>query len=83
VNRQQVKAVIERVAREVIEVGGPSFAQEQIVLRKVADEMRVRGRLDDEQFILTCWNELFRDGVLSWGYNMENPSRPWFHFSHA
>lgn len=83
VNEDQVRDTILDVARNVIETGGANFAQEQIVLRQVAQKLNVRGDLEAEQFILTCWNNLFRDGTLSWGFNIDNPSRPWFHFSHA
>lgn len=81
-DRQKVIQLISGIAKDVIEIG-PGFAQEQIVLRKVADALGVRGDLKAEQFILTCWNEMFLDRTLSWGYNIENPSRPWFHFTNA
>jgi hypothetical protein len=29
--------------------------------------------------LLTAWQNLFRNGQLSWGYDVENPSAPFFH----
>jgi hypothetical protein len=82
-SREDTKKWILEVAKEIIEKNGSSFAQEQIVLRIVADRLKMKGDQDREQFLLTCWNELFRDGTLSWGFNIDNPSRPWFHFTHV
>ena len=35
--------------------------------------------LDIQQAILTCWHDLFREGALSWGYDLDNPDPPFFH----
>ena len=35
--------------------------------------------LDIQQAILTCWHDLFREGTLSWGYDLDNPDPPFFH----
>lgn len=32
-----------------------------------------------QEAILTCWYDLFRDGLLSWGYNLSNTGQPFFH----
>ncbi len=32
-----------------------------------------------QQAILTYWYDLFRNGILSWGYNLSNPDPPFFH----
>jgi len=32
-----------------------------------------------EEAILTCWHDLFRNGILSWGYNLSNPDPPFCH----
>ncbi len=34
-----------------------------------------------ETEILTQWHELFRTGYLAWGYNLDNPSAPFFHIT--
>ena len=41
--------------------------------------MYTRIDLDLQQAILTCWHDLFRDGALSWGYDLDNPDPPFFH----
>jgi len=33
----------------------------------------------EEQALLTAWYDLFRDGQLSWGYNLNNPDPPFCH----
>jgi len=35
--------------------------------------------LDLQQAILTCWHDLFREGLLSWGYVLDNTDAPFFH----
>ena len=34
-----------------------------------------------EQLILTCWYDLFRTGVLSWGLNFNNPGMGYVHLT--
>jgi hypothetical protein len=34
-----------------------------------------------EQAILTCWYDLFRNGILSWGYNLSNTDPPFCHLT--
>jgi hypothetical protein len=34
-----------------------------------------------EEALLTQWNELFRTGLLAWGYNLSNPNAPFFHLT--
>jgi hypothetical protein len=57
---------------------GPGYAQESVVLREALEQLRLR-ELADQQRLLTCWHDLFRDGQLSWGYDVDNPSPPFFH----
>jgi hypothetical protein len=33
----------------------------------------------EEQVVLGCWHELFREDRLAWGYNLDNPGDPFFH----
>ena len=62
---------------------GPGLAQQRPVLDKVASgfggSMFTRLDLDIQQAILTCWHDLFREGTLSWGYDLDNPDSPFFH----
>jgi hypothetical protein len=78
----EIEQVIRDVARECYEKG-PGYAQEWVVLREVAS--RVGDRLpgtdvERAQTVLTHWHDLFRRGELSWGYDLDSPNSPWFHF---
>ncbi len=75
--------------RQLLEVAkqyarlGPGYSQQRPVLDEVASanggNMKVRLDLGLQQAILTCWQELFREGQLSWGYDLDNPDPPFFH----
>ncbi len=79
----------ERLKEKVLEAArscamrGPGYAQQRPVLDEVAGEfgggMYTRLDLDVQQAILTCWHDLFREGTLSWGYDLDNPDPPFFH----
>ncbi len=79
----------ERLKEKVLEAArscamrGPGYAQQRPVLDEVAGEfgggMYTRLDLDVQQAILTCWHDLFREGTLSWGYDLDNPDSPFFH----
>ncbi len=58
---------------------GAGWAQESVVLREVAKATGARASLADQQAILSAWHELFREGKLCWGYDLDNPNRPFFH----
>jgi hypothetical protein len=51
------------------------------VLREVARRLNCREGLEVEQAILTLWNDLFRSGQLSHGYNLSNPGFPFCHLT--
>jgi hypothetical protein len=59
---------------------GPGMAQESILLRRVAGQLGALQDIKREQWILTGWHKLFQDGKLAWGYNIDNPGPPFFHF---
>lgn len=62
---------------------GAGYSQQRPVLEAVATDaggnMWTRLDLDVQQAILTCWHDLFREGTLSWGYDLNNPDPPFFH----
>lgn len=66
------------IAEEALQLG-PGYAQEGFVLAEAAKKLGVRQNLSAEQDILTEWQNLFREGNLAWGYNLDNPSAPFFH----
>lgn len=59
---------------------GPAMAQEPIVLREAENELHARRNVPLQQQILNCWHALFQSGKLIWGYDIDNPSHPFFHF---
>jgi hypothetical protein len=58
---------------------GPGWAQERPLLQEVSQKLPNGSDLRTQQSILTCWHDLFREGKLSWGYNLDNPNAPFFH----
>jgi hypothetical protein len=68
------------IAREYIEQG-PGYSQETVVLREAAQRLGVGDDIKQQQQLLTAWNDLFREGVLAWGYDVDNPSAPFFHLA--
>jgi len=57
---------------------GPGYAQESVVLRKFRQSLHPTS-LSEQQQILEAWQKLFADGVLSWGYDLDNPTSPFYH----
>jgi len=76
--KQEVLAAAKNCALQ-----GPGYAQQRPVLDEVASKfggaMYARLDLNMQQAILTCWHDLFREGALSWGYDLDNPDMPFFH----
>ncbi len=68
------------IAKECLEQG-PAYAQETIVLREAAGQLKVGRDLKQQQRLLTMWHDLFRNGKLAWGYNIDNPNYPFFHMA--
>jgi hypothetical protein len=62
---------------------GPGWAQEMVVLdeafKKIGGQYKNDRYDETQQRLLTCWHDLFRNGELSWGWNLENPNWPFFH----
>ena len=64
---------------------GAGYGQERVVLQAVEEEVGAELRkihpekLKRDQLVLTAWHDLFREGQLAWGYNVDNPNSPFFH----
>lgn len=61
---------------------GLAYCQEAVVLREVGERLRASGvKLDlpTQQAVLRSWHGLFDRHKLSWGYDLDSPSRPFFH----
>ncbi len=57
-----------------------TYLQSGGVLQEATRRLGTRD-LDTEQALLTFFYDLFRTGYLSWGYNLANPSPPFFHLT--
>lgn len=78
--RKEITDMLRRVAEECSE-RGPGYAQQSVAVREAAKRLDIGSDLATQQELLTCWHELFRSGVLAWGYDLDNPGPPWFHFA--
>ena len=77
VNGQEIR----RILLEVINEHETDDMQSGTVLGKAQDRLGIRNDLEMEQALLTFWNDLFRNGYLSWGYNLCNPDPPFCHLT--
>jgi hypothetical protein len=73
-----IEDLLLKIAKDCIQEG-PGLAQEMVVLRKAAEDLNLGNDLRGQQRLLTAWQNLFRTGQLSWGYDVGNPSAPFFH----
>jgi hypothetical protein len=73
-----VRSELLKVAREALKIG-PGYAQEGYVLGEVGKKLLARGDIAKQQSILNAWQDLFRQGELVWGYDLDNPQAPFFH----
>lgn len=58
---------------------GPGYAQEGYVLRTTWEKLGKPNTDKEQQQILDVWQGLVRDGKVVWGYDIANPSAPFFH----
>jgi hypothetical protein len=79
---EQIKEMVFEIALDSAKKG-PGWAQEGIVLRAVRERMPAakdkREGLPLQQLILNAWHDLFVEKKLAWGYDLDNPSAPFFH----
>ena len=61
----------------------PGYFQMSPVLNETARRLGIgsRSSLEDQQALLTVWGDLFRLGVLAWGYDLSNASPPFMHLT--
>lgn len=80
---KDIRSIILEVVSEKDEHFRKNPTGSNIHSRTILDEVTRRvGRFqshEDQEAILTCWYDLFRNGILSWGYNMSNPDPPFCH----
>jgi hypothetical protein len=58
---------------------GPGYAQEGYVLGEAGRQLGVGDNVEVQQQVLDAWQDLFRNGDLAWGYDLNNPQAPFFH----
>ena len=75
---EQMKIELLEIAKALIDKG-PGFAQEPVVLDEAVKKMGIKGDQREERRLLTVWHDLFIDKDLSWGHNIDNPKRPFYH----
>ena len=76
----EIKQALIAIARSFIQQG-PGYSQESVVLREAAERLSIGKDLQRQQQLLTAWHDLFHKGILSWGYDIDNPSAPFFHLA--
>lgn len=76
---EEIQKTLLAVAEECANQG-PGFAQESVVIREAADRLKITRDLNAQQRLLNAWHDLFRIGKLYWGYDIDNPGQPFFHF---
>lgn len=79
-----VKASIRQTLLEVIEEAshrGPGFMQLRPVMSKMARRLQDQLSGNGEQAVLAAFQDLFRSGLLAWGWDLANPEPPWFHIT--
>ena len=53
--------------------------QQTSILQELLQRIGRSQSAEMQEAILTCWYDLFRNGILSWGYNLSNTDQPFFH----
>jgi hypothetical protein len=70
------KALLEIVSK----YSGTSSLQPVVVFREAWQALGIReSNVEIEQAMLTIWGDLFRNGLIAWGYNLSNPDPPFCH----
>lgn len=73
--------------RVLLEVSGDKYArgsghsQVRQILEEAALQLDIRDDTENEQALLTAWGDLFRVGLLAWGYDLSNPDPPFVHLT--
>ncbi len=73
--RQVMLQVVEEFSKK-----GPGYFQAGPILNAVAERCNSRST-EQQQAVLTVWNDLFRSGMLAQGYDLSNPTLPFCHLT--
>jgi hypothetical protein len=74
----ELRAVVLQTIDHLLSEYPNSYLQSGAVLQRAQTKLGIN-KLQDEQALLSFFYDLFRVGYLSWGYNIANPSPPFFH----
>ena len=79
-DENQIRSVLLQAVNNLAH-SGATF-QQGAVLQQAAQRLGIRsGRIEDQQELLTMWHDLFRNGHLAWGFNIDNPNPPFCHLT--
>lgn len=77
-----MREVLLDIIRNSLTTSSDGHLQQSTTLREAAQQLSISSHgsnRDAEQALLTEWYDLFRTGVLAWGFNLMNPDPPFFH----
>jgi hypothetical protein len=80
INGKEIKKVLLDVVKE-LSAKGPGHFQARSIINEASLRLKIDRDLEAEQAFLTIWYDLFRNGILSWGYDLSNCESPWCHIS--
>jgi len=78
-NRGTYRETLLQVVAEYAK-SGSSF-QSGLVLREAAKRLQINRNVPEEQALLTLWGDLFRQGLVAWGYDLNNAEAPFCHLT--
>ncbi len=79
-NKYQIKKTILEIIEKQCSDKKTQNGQTGGILQEVKKQLNLPyGDDEQEQAVLTVWNDLFRVGYLAWGLNFSNPAPPFFH----
>jgi hypothetical protein len=80
---RSIREVLLEVVKEQDADRSGGNLQQTSVLNAAAKRLEVatHGDLTREEALLTVWHDLFRTGILAWGYNLMNPNPPFLHLT--
>jgi len=79
-NGHKIKEVLLEVVNEFSKIG-PGYFQTNPILDEAAKRLNIRRKQELEQALLTFWYDLFREGQLAWGHNLDSPDAPFCHLT--
>jgi hypothetical protein len=80
--QQQLKPSIREVLLQEIHAQAPKGPMDSALQQSAVLDAAARKLAGfDHEAILTQWSELFRTGLLAWGFNLSNPNPPFFHLT--